>query len=233
MKLKLAVCFATSVTVLCFAPSVTETVRASTIVFDNFGLGDTYDISSGRTISGSGSVVGKITQGFQFFPTSTGNLKLIETAIGLVLGSNEVSFELRKDTGANFPDLTSNGLLESFNFVEQMGDFGDFNPLLVGLSVQKPRLLNSTPYWLMANAPQDSTLSAWNDNSIEDTGLNYVNGFIFPENITRPAFRVSLAVVPEPSSILGLLTLGSLGAASTLKCKIKHSKSTEKEIDKV
>jgi hypothetical protein len=39
--------------------------------------------------------------------------------------------------------------------------------------------------------------------------------------------------VPEPSSTLGLLALGTLGAASTLKRKLKTSKCTEKELEKV
>ena len=39
--------------------------------------------------------------------------------------------------------------------------------------------------------------------------------------------------VPEPTSILGLLALGTLGAASTLKRKLKPSKSAEKETTKV
>jgi hypothetical protein len=38
---------------------------------------------------------------------------------------------------------------------------------------------------------------------------------------------------PEPTSILSLLALGTLGAASTLKRKLKPSKSTEKETTKV
>ncbi|MDB9419249.1 PEP-CTERM sorting domain-containing protein [Microcystis aeruginosa CS-563/04] len=38
---------------------------------------------------------------------------------------------------------------------------------------------------------------------------------------------------PEPSTILSLLTLGTLGAASTLKRKLKPSQSTEKETTKV
>jgi hypothetical protein len=39
--------------------------------------------------------------------------------------------------------------------------------------------------------------------------------------------------VPEPSSILGILAIGTLGAASTLKRKLKPSQSTEKETTKV
>jgi hypothetical protein len=39
--------------------------------------------------------------------------------------------------------------------------------------------------------------------------------------------------IPEPSSILGILALGTLGAASTLKRKLKSSQSTKKETTKV
>ncbi len=39
--------------------------------------------------------------------------------------------------------------------------------------------------------------------------------------------------IPEPSSILSLLALGTLGAASTLKRQLKSSKSSEKETTKV
>ncbi|TRU82686.1 MAG: PEP-CTERM sorting domain-containing protein [Microcystis novacekii Mn_MB_F_20050700_S1] len=38
---------------------------------------------------------------------------------------------------------------------------------------------------------------------------------------------------PEPTNLLGLIALGTLGAASTLKRQLKPSKSTEKEITKV
>ena len=39
--------------------------------------------------------------------------------------------------------------------------------------------------------------------------------------------------VPEPTSTLGLLALGTLGAASTLKRKLKSSKPSEKATTKV
>ncbi|WP_242034730.1 PEP-CTERM sorting domain-containing protein [Microcystis flos-aquae] len=44
---------------------------------------------------------------------------------------------------------------------------------------------------------------------------------------------VNFTHVPEPSTILSLLALGTLGAASTLKRKLKPSQSTEKETTKV
>jgi hypothetical protein len=42
-----------------------------------------------------------------------------------------------------------------------------------------------------------------------------------------------VTAVPDPSSILGLLALGTLGAASTLKRKLKPSQSIKKETTKV
>jgi hypothetical protein len=51
---------------------------------------------------------------------------------------------------------------------------------------------------------------------------------VFPGGEIR-GFLVS---VPEPSSTLGFLALGILGAASTLKRKLKPSKSTEKDTTK-
>ncbi|RPH91037.1 MAG: PEP-CTERM sorting domain-containing protein, partial [Chroococcales cyanobacterium metabat2.561] len=44
---------------------------------------------------------------------------------------------------------------------------------------------------------------------------------------------VSLVHTPEPTSVLSLFALGTLGAASTLKRQIKPSQSEEKETTKV
>lgn len=52
-------------------------------------------------------------------------------------------------------------------------------------------------------------------------------------SVTLTNFSLSPQGVPEPTSILSLLALGTLGAASTLKRKLKSSKSSEKETTKV
>jgi hypothetical protein len=46
-------------------------------------------------------------------------------------------------------------------------------------------------------------------------------------------WNIQTTTVPEPCSSFGLLALGTLGAASTLKRKLKPSKSAEKETTKV
>ncbi|MCZ8026081.1 MAG: PEP-CTERM sorting domain-containing protein [Microcystis sp. LE19-10.1B] len=69
-----------------------------------------------------------------------------------------------------------------------------------------------------------------NKKKLQDLLLNTPS-----KNVAFVSFNESngLPCVPEPSSILGIITLGTLGAASTLKRKLKPSKSTEKETTKV
>ena len=52
-------------------------------------------------------------------------------------------------------------------------------------------------------------------------------------NVLRGTLTLNQVTTPEPTPILGFLALGTLGAASTLKRKLKPSKSTEKETTKV
>ena len=52
-------------------------------------------------------------------------------------------------------------------------------------------------------------------------------------NGTARILNVSLVHTPEPTSVLSLFALGTLGAASTLKRKLKPSQFTEKETTKI
>jgi hypothetical protein len=63
---------------------------------------------------------------------------------------------------------------------------------------------------------------------------------VFPSAVGRAVFNAiaisevtAVTAVPEPTSAISLLALGTLGAASTLKRKLKSSQSTEKETTKV
>ena len=62
-------------------------------------------------------------------------------------------------------------------------------------------------------------------------GLTTLNPYTGAAPLTQG--RDGSAIVPEPTSTLSLLALGTLGAASTLKRKLKPSKSTGKETTKV
>lgn len=69
--------------------------------------------------------------------------------------------------------------------------------------------------------------------------MNFSEGILkFPAlgsdlGIASANMTIIAAPVPEPTSTLSFLALGTLGAASTLKRKLKPSKSTEKETTKV
>ena len=62
--------------------------------------------------------------------------------------------------------------------------------------------------------------------------LTVFNGVSWGFNLSEK-FCFSCTRVPEPSFISGIFALGTLGAASTLKRKLKSSKSSEKETTKV
>ena len=57
--------------------------------------------------------------------------------------------------------------------------------------------------------------------------------FATMEDSLVKAGPLTMKAVPEPNSLLGLVALGALGAASTLKRKLKPSQSTTKETTKV
>jgi len=63
--------------------------------------------------------------------------------------------------------------------------------------------------------------------------VDLTGGTSVTTSVASANFSLSPQAVPEPTSILSLLALGTLGAASTLKRKLKLSKSTEKETTKV
>jgi len=84
--------------------------------------------------------------------------------------------------------------------------------------------------------PNNPTQLFWSDLSLNPDGsLGFLwnNGGANPPKNAYIGLAFKESPIPEPSSILGLLALGTLGAASTLKRKLKPSKSTEKEMTKV
>jgi hypothetical protein len=77
-------------------------------------------------------------------------------------------------------------------------------------------------------------IGSFTNGSLVDRDLSFVfnNGtqdFTFTPSLT-PSPEIC---VPEPSTTLGFLVLGTLGAASTLNRKLKPSKLTTKELEKV
>lgn len=81
----------------------------------------------------------------------------------------------------------------------------------------------------------DSISNTWtvdNDNSLFSALVKSNQEFDLVGKVSGDSPAVEQPV-PEPSSILGFLALGTLGVGATLKRKLKSSKSTEKETTKV
>jgi hypothetical protein len=82
----------------------------------------------------------------------------------------------------------------------------------------------------------DSSFDSF-DSPAGSTGMIFSGGTLkYPSlgsDLSVASATMTRISVHEPSSILGFLALGTLGAASTLKRKLKSSKSSEKQTEKV
>lgn len=102
--------------------------------------------------------------------------------------------------------------------------------LSMGSSIYNSGTLADPP----TSTPTSYTFSGLNfsGSSLQLT-LNRRTEWLFASEVTFDGELLGGQQVPEPSSILSLLALGTLGTASTLKRKLKPSKLTEKETTKV
>jgi hypothetical protein len=116
-------------------------------------------------------------------------------------------------------DLTSNVNLGTTYTIQ-----GFLNNVLVLNQTATPTAINTFQTFASVNSTQ--LLDKLTILGTPATGVTSFN--IDNINVTK-----QVVTVPEPTSTLGFLALGTLGAASTLKRKLKSSKSTKKETTKV
>jgi hypothetical protein len=179
------------------------------IIFTNFGPGDTYNQSSGGTLTGSG-FGGPNEVAVAFKPAVSEFLSTIELPVGAIIG-NELDVSLDSSLlGA------PGGLIESFHFSGAMGPFGS-DVVLTANSALHPLLSAGTQYWVVASVPSASgDFAAWNLNSIG--GMTTAvqgsgSGFWAPLGFDTPTMRVTGTDVPEPSSIVLLCSVLVAGIA--------------------
>jgi hypothetical protein len=178
------------------------------VLFNTFGSGNSYNLNSGSPV-GLVPGFGNVAEGNQFSFTTlpASYLDTIELAAGLDEGINQLDVALMTDAAGQ-----PGSVIESFSFTDQMGNFGDNSPLLVGTSVLRPLLLPNTDYWLVALA-SDDTSASWNTSSPAVTGMHAFRldaGSWIVGTTDLDAFRIEgTPVVPVP----GALLLGGIGLA--------------------
>lgn len=174
----------------------------ATPIFNNLGLEDAYCQYTGRTVGRGTAYPGGVVTASAFTPAFSEMFGTLEIALGYVTGSGEADIALAAGAGA-----LPGSVIEQFH-VTSLGRFGS-DHIIVAESVIKPRLLAGQQYWIMVSAPHAADWMVWND-SLGDTGpvtqrLGSAAWF-YPSNATRGAFRISPAMVPEPS-LLPILSL--------------------------
>ena len=187
------------------------------VIFNTFGPGDAYQTGTGWTLGYPGT---GFSQGDAFTPVSTATLGSVELAVGLVSGPNDLLVWLMSDSSGQ-----PGSVIESWSFSGAMGDFGYYNPPLVGNSALHPLLSGGTQYWLIAGTPTDQTWAAWNFNSIGHTGPHASrtgSGSWGTDDDTTGAFRISSyeSAIPEPGTwCLVLAGIALLGARRLIRAR--------------
>jgi hypothetical protein len=182
---------------------------ASTVLFNTFGTGDTYNIFSGYTI-GMPPNNWVIADQFVIGTPDPYFLDKIELAAGLATGTNKLDVWLMDDSSGK-----PGTIIETFNFVNMMGTFGNANPILSADSVLHPLLNIGTPYWFVVSAPATDTWAVWNDSSpiVIGTQAWYSGSNPWSSGISNlGAFRITGDLIPAPGAIiLGAIGTGFVG----------------------
>jgi len=192
-------------------------ISRADIAYNNFGVGDSYNTSSGWTIGGTTSSVGQITQGDQFTSLTSGTLVSVTVAFTNVNGTNSGNIALYNDSGAN----TIGSQITNWSF-GSLPAFGDATapPTVLTNGFPSITLTAGNKYWIVADVVSTNTWDVFNENSTGASGLHGINanggGFTYDQR-TAGAFRVVTAPVPEPATMAAL----GLGFVAMLRRKRK------------
>ena len=182
------------------------TAHASSIVFSDFGPGDTFDLANSFGVTSPAFVKSDVAA--KFTPSASFTFDYVRVAASLVFGGGtELDIALASDDSGH-----PGTILESFALTLTSSP-----TILTGTSSLHSPLAAGTPYWIVATVPVNPPeFAGWSDNAIGAKGLvagRPSSGVWFVNvNATMPAFDVggtTVAAVPEPASWL-LVSVGAL-----------------------
>jgi hypothetical protein len=185
-----------------------ETGRGDTIAYTNFGLGHSYNTSTGLTIDS------RFSQGGQFTATASGALSEIIAAL-VWFNSQPAHTDFTLSLYADSSN-TLGALLGSYGGVAGAdGTVADILTPSSGVTIT-----SGQKYWLVASSPNEDV---WASNDQGATAINYYHDSAFDQTLyfpgnTLPAFEVYVAV-PEPST----LALVSVAAAAAVLVMRRHT----------
>ncbi len=129
------------------------------IIFNDYGPKYAYNTNNGLLVDGPASTGVANIVANEFRASQSEFVTSIDLGVSLQKGTNSLTVSLMTDN-----DGVPGSVLESYDFVNQMGEFGSQNGPLIATSLLNPSLVAGTNYWLVV-APGDSgTSAAWNLN---------------------------------------------------------------------
>jgi hypothetical protein len=191
---------------------------ASSILYNDFGPGDTFNANFSYATDGNAGF-----QAFRFVLTASGALDKITVALGRT-GAAQASTVFQLYEGSSTTALGA--LIESF-VVSNSATPDSTSPFTADVvtfgSALMPALIAGQGYWLSFSEPEPSNgaSSLWIINSIGANGTRLTD--LLPASTQLlPAFRLEASAVPEPGTGLLLMT-GLLAARRRHRASVVRS----------
>jgi hypothetical protein len=194
-------------------------------VFDNFGPGDSFNLTDSPTNAEIGHTYYPEYQsmGNQFIPTGTGKLLRVDAALRWTFGPTaSATGQVVTDNGNNGPGGT---VLETLTFIN-LPDLSDApTGAFSALSIHQPTLVAGTKYWLLITPVDTQSTELWFTTSLTDPAnmnINLAWRTSTPTSLNNwwtgtgraQAFRIE--ETPEPATIM-LLATGLIGVAGVAR----------------